>query len=421
MLDKKLLNIDKIEKRIKSTLHRDLRTSYRAIMDLANMLKPESELINDTVILGSRVESFFSDQYDVDNESTEKEKLVSESIQILDKIIKELRLYEQEDWSTLNSMRSFYIDQSRVRERCVSIKSLHKRYDRSGFELQDINFELNSGEILGVLGANGNGKSTLLKLIAGELKKDSGVIHYPFLPTGTDDWSIFKQQIAYIPQKLNDWGFLDTLKNQLHFCASIKGIYGSENDRVVNYYIQRLNLDQYKDLKWNELSGGFQLRFELAKALLSHPKLIIMDEPLANLDVKAQSILLSDLRRIANSLRFKTSIIISSQNLHEVEKISDKVLFLKEGYTLYNGNVNNIQDVVKFNCYQLDTDISYSYVIKKLSKISNIRRIEDEGPYLMIYTGKEYKGKQLQEVLIKLDIPYKFFRDISNSTRILFE
>ncbi len=135
------------------------------------------------------------------------------------------------------------------------------------------------------------------------------------------DWIKIKNQIAYVKQEIPKWH--GSLRENLHF-DSIHGIKGLQNKKDVDFILHRLGLIEYQNREWNELSGGFKLRFTLAKALVWKPSLIILDEPLANLDIHAQILVLNDLRDLANSSKYPVSIVISSQHLHEVEHIANK-------------------------------------------------------------------------------------------------
>ena len=397
-----------------------LSSSYFQLMELSKELNPKSELINEIVLLGSEINE------EVNDNSTEtelKDHYINQSIDLLERIFQELDPHKIDE---LNGKRQLLIDKfiekNRIREDVVIAERLCKEFKRSAFKLNNVNLNAKTGEIIGVVGENGNGKSTLLKMIAGEIKPDGGKIQYPIFGfnESSRNWHSLKQQVAYIPQKLRDWGSLDSVKEHLHFNASIKGIHGKDNKRVVNYFIQRLGLQKHQYLHWQELSGGYQLRFELAKAFLWRPRLVILDEPLANLDVKAQKNLLMDLRKIVDSFKYPTSVLISSQNLHEVENTSDKIIFLREGKEIYNGITSNIGIKNNFRCYQLETEFNHRSVISKLNH-SGILKIENEDHYLMIYTKKNMGRKELLKLMMEKEIPIKLFRDISNSSRILFE
>ncbi|MDF1698585.1 MAG: ABC transporter ATP-binding protein [Saprospiraceae bacterium] len=298
--------------------------------------------------------------------------------------------------------------------------NLYKKYKRTGFELRDINIDLKFGEITGVVGENGNGKTTLFNIIAGELLHDSGTLNFPYIKqpkNGKLNWIEIDKQIAYVPQELPPWH--GALESNLHYEASIRGIKGKENIRSVDYIVQRLGLESELNKKWDELSGGFKLRFSLARALVWKPKLLLIDEPLANLDVTTQQIVLNDLRDIAKNIRFPISIITSSQHIHEIESISDKLLFLEDGKVGYYGAVENVGDNRNTNCFELECNNSLGDLRDALSEVPSIS-IFHNGLYCLINASLDVSSQDILQKLIANNIEVDYFRNISQSIKYMF-
>jgi ABC-2 type transport system ATP-binding protein len=304
-------------------------------------------------------------------------------------------------------------------------ENLEKTYKKKSFSFTlDIpRFELNLGEITAIVGENGNGKTTLLKIVSGDLLITKGNITYPFLDkNSSQDIYKIKEQIAYIPQELPIWSGL--LANNLHFAAAIRGINGKKNEDEVEFIISRLGLDQYRDYSWKEISGGFKMRFSLAKALVWNPKLLILDEPLANLDINTQLIFLQDLRYLVNSIKYPKSIILSSQNIYDIENIADKIIFIKDGKALYNGRIEDFEINRTTNTFELGCNLSKEELTNLLEKIDYIQ-IDIVGyNQFIIDTSLEVTLHDIF-ALFKKDqnpnISLNYFRDISKSTRKLFK
>ena len=197
----------------------------------------------------------------------------------------------------------------------LEAKNISKKYSNSAFSLKPISLKLRTGNVLGVVGENGNGKTTLLRMLGGQLALDDGKIDYSLLDN-PDNYAI-KNHVAFIPQRIPKWYGL--LKDNLHFSAAIAGTHGTENELMVDYMLERLNLRAYAHLNWDRISSGYRTRFEIARILLQKPQLLILDEPLANLDIKAQQTILTDLIYMAKGAHNPMGIILSSQQLHEVE------------------------------------------------------------------------------------------------------
>lgn len=287
---------------------------------------------------------------------------------------------------------------------------------RSGFKLQPIELTLKKGLVVGLVGENGNGKTTLLRLIAGELESTSGKVSVfeggreVFKPEEK------KSKIAFIPQRIPRWW--GSVKEQISFEAAIKGMRGSRNIEAVNFIIHRLGLTNFSDHSWSELSSGYKLRVEIAKALVWQPKLLILDEPLANLDLKAQELLLQDLRDLADSPKLPVAIILSSQQLHEVELVADQIVFLKNGRSVYNGNINDLKDTDELITLELHGSFTYENLKDWFTDLKV--KIEQTSKGFTIYAPKDIKVNNLIQKLIDEDCTLEYFRDITNSTKKLF-
>jgi ABC-2 type transport system ATP-binding protein len=116
----------------------------------------------------------------------------------------------------------------------------------------------------------------------------------------------------------------------LEYAAAVHGIVGEDNFDWTSRLIARHGLTLYKDRTWSELSAGFRMRFDLALARISRPRLLILDEPLGNLDIVSQQSFLFDLTQLVKTST-ETSIVITSQHLFEIEAIADEIVLLAGG------------------------------------------------------------------------------------------
>jgi ABC-type glutathione transport system ATPase component len=167
----------------------------------------------------------------------------------------------------------------------VACQNITKRFRGNRFSLEELSFSLKTGQITGVVGRNASGKTTLLRIVQAEIVPDGGTVTYPTLMRDGKGWAYLKRRIAYIPQTFapQPRGRLTgRLKTNLHFVAAVHGITGKRNHDLIDWYIQRYGLTDYENSTLNTLSGGFRMRYELVKALISRPRLLILDEPLAS-------------------------------------------------------------------------------------------------------------------------------------------
>lgn len=294
----------------------------------------------------------------------------------------------------------------------LSANEVGKRYRNGGFTLSPLSLDLYTNKIIGVVGENGHGKTTLLRCLAAQLKINNGNITYHFLEK-TDYYTI-KQNIAFIPQRIPKW--YGKLKDNLHFSSSISGNYGMDNELMVDFMLERLGLTKFENLTWNQISSGYRTKFEIASILLKKPTLLILDEPLANLDIKAQQTLLTDLKYLSQSFFHPLSIILSSQQLHEVEKVADTILFIKQGNCITQKNNTN-HNIINTDCViEVETNADRDTILQILN---NKVTVSFNGGFYTI-TSTELNTNQIIELLLKNNISISYFRDITNSAKRLF-
>ncbi len=289
----------------------------------------------------------------------------------------------------------------------VTAREISKTYSSGNFSLQPISIQINTGDVLGIVGENGNGKTTLLRCMAGQLSLDTGELHFAQLQN--PDYYNIKHHLAFIPQRIPRWYGL--LKDNLHFSAAISGVKDEENIVMVNFMLERLDLTPYAHLTWSQISSGYRTRFEIARILLQKPKLLILDEPLANLDINAQQSILTDLRFMAKSVHNPMGILLSSQQLHEVEKIADTVLLIKKGSCLFR--TGEQEKTANAFVVELETTANREALLQVLD---NKSELQYNGGFYTI-TSKEIVAQVILSMLVNGGIPITYFRDITHSTK----
>ncbi len=291
----------------------------------------------------------------------------------------------------------------------VETSNIQKSYGSNKFAIGSAPLTIKSGEIVGVVGENGNGKTTLLRTLAGQLLVNDGDISYPMLQS-SKHYDI-KNYVVFIAQRIPRW--YGKLKDNLHFSASLAGVFGAENDLLVGFMIERLGLQKYADYTWETISSGYRTRFEIARVLLQKPQLLILDEPLANLDINAQQTLLTDLRYIVTTWRDPLGIILSSQQLHEVEKVADNIIYIKAGQCTLNPVK---QSTVTGFVIEIESSASRNDIAQALPSDSNIHF---NGGLYIIHSEK-LSAKELLQSLVNQQISVTYFRDITHSSKRLF-
>ena len=311
----------------------------------------------------------------------------------------------------LEKLHEFLSQKEQVpNELLISVKNVIKKY-HSDFTLGPINLNINTGEIIGLVGENGNGKTTLLRSLCKELHPTSGDVFFLF--NYDSDYDL-RTKLVYIPQRTATWR--GSMYENLQFTASCYGYKPEENNLVVDLVMTRLGLRKFRSYKWNGLSSGYKMRFELARMLLRKPQILLIDEPLANLDILAQQTVLDDFKHIANSPFRPIAIVLSSQQLYEVEKTSSQVVFLKNGLqrNLTEEDSEEKQFIVEF-----ETTETISVLNEKLATLHLIS-LEQNGGTLIATFPNDVTIATFMKACINEQIELNYLRNISNSTRRFF-
>ena len=293
-----------------------------------------------------------------------------------------------------------------------------KKYSRGNFSLSPLNLELHLSEIIGLVGENGNGKTTLLRLLNGELEPNTGRVHYEFALPGNPGFYETKSRISFIPQRPLTW--YGSLMENLQYASTYTGLKGRNNDLWTGMIIARMGLRAFRTYNWSRISSGFKMRFELARTIICKPDVLLLDEPLANLDVLAQQIILEDLRFLAQSHTRPLSIILSSQQLYEVEKVSDQVIFLQKGVAKYQSTGNKARPETYPLILELETAATRETLLHLLLP-QGLQKLSFNGGVYILYFGDATTIADILTTLGQGGLPVKYLRDISISSRRFFD
>ncbi len=300
----------------------------------------------------------------------------------------------------------------------VDAKDIYKSYGVNRFQLGPISLQIRKGQVYGLVGENGNGKTTLLRVLAQQLSNTKGTVDYFFNETSNSSYDL-KTKLIYIPQRTKKW--YGSLKDNLKFVLANYGVSAEENEIRTLMMIARFGLWNYKHLKWNELSSGYKMRFELARTMLRQPELLLMDEPLANLDILSQQLILEDLKSICNSINNPVALILSSQQLYEVEKVSDKIIYLKNGKYIQDGSKESIMEnsLEEFLIVEIEGTVSREQLQNALKFLGPERLIYNGGVYI-IYFPLNINYFEVLSALGEAKLEIIYSRNISKSSRRFF-
>ena len=246
-------------------------------------------------------------------------------------------------------------------EKVLSVRNLTKKF--KGTVVNNISFDVEQGNVSGLLGPNGSAKSTTFGMLLTTINPTSGEWYW-FGKKGTNTETLKK--IGAIIEQPNFYPYLSAAKN-LKIVAEIKGTPYSEIDKVLS----TVGLLERKDDPFRTFSLGMKQRLAIASALLNNPQVLILDEPTNGLDPEG----IIQIRNIISDIAKKgITIIIASHLLDEIEKICSHVIVLKEGNAIYSGSVDGMTNSKGYFELKADNNDLLLKVLEELNLFSNLKQ-----------------------------------------------
>lgn len=230
--------------------------------------------------------------------------------------------------------------------------NVKKRYDIHSYEvLNGISFQIQSGEIIGVLGENGAGKTTLIKTMMKLLEIDEGKIEYANKDIRNIPNKKYYSMVASVLEgNRNLYWYLSGYENILYFC-SLKKLKIKSVQNEIEFYLKEFELYDAKDKCVGEFSRGMQQKLSIIIALLGNPQVLFLDEPTLGLDVQTKKKVLGILKKLARQKN--VTIIITSHQLDIIDLLVDKLLVLKNGKIFYEGDPYLFKEMYSENRYTI--------------------------------------------------------------------
>lgn len=220
--------------------------------------------------------------------------------------------------------------------------------------LKGVDLIVNRGDIIGLLGLNGEGKSTLIKIILGILSQDSGEVQRNF--EIKSDVGVMLQEIS-MPEKMKVYEWLDMVKRF------------SINSKSVESVLDSVNLRTVKNKYCDSLSGGQQRRVQFATAIINNPKVLILDEPTVGMDVVSKKAFWETLNTFSFSKDL--TIILISHDMEEVAEFCNRVLILSKGLLVSDSKMTDVQDKIEKNSsYSIDKSQITQEQLEAVTKFS---------------------------------------------------
>ena len=216
----------------------------------------------------------------------------------------------------------------------LSVNSLQKQY-KGRQVVRNVSLEIHSGEVVGLLGPNGAGKTTCFYMIVGLIPLDKGTIHLD--ETDVSTLPMHRRArlgIGYLPQEPSVFRKLTVEENILAILETVPGLSDEERQQRLEELLQELHITERRNALGISLSGGERRRVEIARALATRPRFILLDEPFAGVD----PISVIDIQQlIAHLQKLDIGVLITDHNVRETLKICDRAYILSDGQILAAG------------------------------------------------------------------------------------
>ena len=226
----------------------------------------------------------------------------------------------------------------------IKIEHVSKTFNHEIKAIDDVNLEINDGEIIGFIGLNGAGKTTLIKMLTGVFKPDCGKITingYDIVKNPID----VKQLIGYMADSPDMFLRLTGIE-YIHLISDIYQVPKNEREKRIKELCSKFNLEDVLDKPMQGYSHGTRQKIMVVGALVHNPKVWILDEPLIGLDPQSSIILKDMMREHAKS---KNTVFFSTHVLEIAEKLCDKIIIINKGKIIYYGTLNDLRKKYKNN------------------------------------------------------------------------
>lgn len=262
----------------------------------------------------------------------------------------------------------------------LKIKDISKIYYKDNSEFyanNNINLDINSGDIIGLLGKNGAGKTTLIKIICNLIKPDNGQVFIKNKPIEKNPQIVHENIGVVLEGARNLYNFLTVEYNLMYFSYLNK----IDNDKLENRIEELLDLFELKDKRnevVNNLSRGMQQKVAIIVAMLKNPEILILDEPTLGLDIVSKTKMKNLLKDLKN--KYGKTIIVSSHDLDVIEDICNKVVIFEKGKILKYSNLSELKFNGEDDSYELTLNSeAEKYILNyKYEKEDGVIRVESK-------------------------------------------
>jgi len=269
----------------------------------------------------------------------------------------------------------------------VNVEKLVKRYGDL-IALDHFNLDVKEGEIFGLLGPNGSGKTTAINCILSLLKYDKGTIKVFDKPMSPDAYDI-KKEIGIVMQNVAVFDELTVYENIDYFC----GLYITDKEKrkqLVNEAIDFVALNDFRKFYPKKLSGGLLRRLNIACGIAHKPKLIILDEPTVAVDPQSRNNILEGIQKLNKQ---GATIIYTSHYMEEVEQICSRIAIMDKGKIIATGTKDELKSMIAIG-EKISAEIlkQEEYILTDIQKIEGISSVNYENNLIVIKSKQGYNN-----------------------------
>jgi ABC-2 type transport system ATP-binding protein len=302
----------------------------------------------------------------------------------------------------------------------LKIEGLSHRYN-STWAIRDINIDIDQYGVVGLLGANGAGKSTTMNIICGVLNQTAGKVYIQ----GTDirkEPELAKRAIGFLPQEPPVYADL-TIDEYLTYCAQLRLMPKGTIKKAVNEVKERCGIAHFSTRLIRNLSGGYRQRVGIAQAIIHKPKLVVMDEPANGLDPNQ----LIEVRKLIKEIAEERVVLLSSHILSEIHLVCKDVIMIDAGRIVFSDSMNAFNDYIQPHSLVLRVEnppsMAELQAIQGVSKVNFLsdRQIRiyfesDEAIAERLVTASVQQGWRLREITLDKGLLDDVFKQLSTQS-----
>lgn len=304
----------------------------------------------------------------------------------------------------------------------VKIEKLSHRYT-SSWAIRDINLEISSRGIVGLLGSNGAGKSTTMNILCGSLNQTEGNVYINGINL-REQPELAKQQIGFLPQ--NPPLYMDlTVDEYLTYCAGLRLMPKDKMKPAIKEAKERCGVDHYSNRLIRNLSGGYRQRVGIAQAIVHKPALVVLDEPTNGLDPNQ----ITEVRALIKEIASDRAVIFSSHILTEVQILCKEIKMIESGRIVFSDSMDAFNNYVEPHSLLMHLENPPSE--SELSQVQGVTKVEflTERQVRVHFNGEREitermvaasieKGWRLQEISLDKSALDEIFKQLSNQTQL---